>query len=244
MKMVLPYKIKRIIKIPYNIYLCLRFPFLYPKNRFTGKHYNNWAIWEKIKKIYEKYPCPKSLYNEDGTFVKIDQNVPKRFKLLIWFLKFTEKFLSLFHCIPTYTELDYMPNGWRKAFGIQMMKDLKIALKRTKSMKWFRIMDIKEKWGELCFYCNGYNDDIDNVIGKYEYISRYTCISCGKPAHFLSTGWISPYCRDCSENGYVEMRDFYGRTKISYEIIGDTREYVYNDDGELVLKNSNDYDEK
>ena len=61
----IPYKIKRIVKIPYNIYLCLRFPFLYPRNRFTGRHYNNWWIRDKIQEIRKKYPNPKTLYNDE-----------------------------------------------------------------------------------------------------------------------------------------------------------------------------------
>ena len=27
-----------------NTLLCISFPFLYPRNRFTGLHYNNWEI--------------------------------------------------------------------------------------------------------------------------------------------------------------------------------------------------------
>ena len=34
-----------------SIILCIRFPFLYPRNRFTGLHYNNWKILDKIKEI-------------------------------------------------------------------------------------------------------------------------------------------------------------------------------------------------
>lgn len=237
MALKIPYKIKRIVKIPYNIYLCLRFPFLYPRNRFTGRHYNNWWIRDKIQEIRKKYPNPKTLYNDDGTLITVDQNVPKPYKIYIKILKITERFLSIFHCLPTSTELDGMPIGWRKAFGLQMMKELKSALKRTHSMKVFRIMDIKEKYGELRFYCNGYNDDIDDIIYKYSYISRYTCISCGKPAHFISKGWISPYCRDCSGDGYVEMREFYGVTKMTYHIVGDEQEYVYDDEEQLIPKN-------
>ena len=42
-------KIKRfinsyIIALINNILLCISFPFLYPRNRFTGLHYNNWEI--------------------------------------------------------------------------------------------------------------------------------------------------------------------------------------------------------
>lgn len=34
----LKYKINRILRIPKCIYLCIMFPFLYPRNRFTDKH--------------------------------------------------------------------------------------------------------------------------------------------------------------------------------------------------------------
>ena len=40
---------KKLIKIINSIILCIRFPFLYPRNRFTGKHYNNWKIIEYIR---------------------------------------------------------------------------------------------------------------------------------------------------------------------------------------------------
>ena len=34
-------------------WLCIRFPFLYPRNRFTGKHYNNWTIIDFHRKYYQ-----------------------------------------------------------------------------------------------------------------------------------------------------------------------------------------------
>ena len=43
-------KLKRIIK---STILCIRFPFLYPRNRFTGLHYNNWKIIEFHKKWWK-----------------------------------------------------------------------------------------------------------------------------------------------------------------------------------------------
>lgn len=49
--------------------------------------------------------------------------------------------------IPTYTELDAMPKGWRKCFGIQMCKEIKASLKRSNYLYKYRIMQIKEKYG-------------------------------------------------------------------------------------------------
>ena len=46
-------KIKRTILSPYyavkSSILCLRFPFLYPRNRWTDKHYNNWKLYDYHK---------------------------------------------------------------------------------------------------------------------------------------------------------------------------------------------------
>ena len=105
---------------------------------------------------------------------------------------------------PFYTNCWYyaIPEGWRKAFGIQMIKEINESLKRTdgrKAIKAFSIQDIKEKWGELQVYCYG-TSEVYKILHKYEYISARTCINCGKPATVRSTGWICPYCNDCIGN--------------------------------------------
>ena len=38
---------------------------------------------------------------------------------------------------------------------------------------------------------------VEIVIRKYEELSVATCIRCGKPAKYFSTGWISPFCEKC-----------------------------------------------
>lgn len=35
---------KKILNPIRSTYLCIRYPFLYPRNRFTDKHYNNWKL--------------------------------------------------------------------------------------------------------------------------------------------------------------------------------------------------------
>ena len=97
----------------------------------------------------------------------------------------------------SYTELDAMPDGWRKAFGLQMCEELKQELIRINKMDEFRIAQIKEKFGELRFYTNWVTDEIEAIINKYTELSRKTCINCGKPATVITTGWISPFCNDC-----------------------------------------------
>lgn len=204
-------------KIINNIILCIRFPFLYTRNRFTGKHYSNWKLIEKQKAIFIKWR--KYSETHQGLYIKkfgpectfmngecikstyIMKLASLKDKFLYKFYKWCESFLRIFHCIPIYTELDYMPKGWRKSFGIQMCKDIAKQLRKEHYLYKYRILDIKEKYGELRWYDNGHSINISHIIDKYTLLSSKTCINCGNPAKWISLGWINPYCDNCKIEG-------------------------------------------
>ena len=278
-------KIKKIIN---NIILCIRFPFLYPRNRFTGRHHvsPNWLLkltnkyhrkaYTKISLGYRFYKDPKDCTETNtiiehvgkydfrvslisGQILKIESKYiesPIEFNLqnhvgsefvvtgitqsineftgepfIIYhihkndivkdnygfsfksfdicisrynekiynFIKYIwEHIIDKICFIPSYTELDNMPDGWRKAFGIQMCKEIKNELKKYNYLYKYRIAQIKEKFGILRWYDNGSPDGcVYPIINKYEDLSWRTCIVCGKPATKISKGWISPFCDNC-----------------------------------------------
>lgn len=113
-----------------------------------------------------------------------------------------------------------IPYGWRKAFGLQMCKEIKHSLiytyireeniSKTNIFKYIKaylkgikllytisFSQVKEKYGTLRIYLNSSTDDVYEIVDKYEDLSYNTCINCGKPAEYISQGWISPYCEDC-----------------------------------------------
>lgn len=98
------------------------------------------------------------------------------------------------------TELDSMPDGWRIAFGEQWAKDIQDVLNKipedVRDMVY--ITDIKEKFGYLHSYFSYYTDELNDVVRKYENLSKRICIRCGAPATKMSTGWISPWCDNCA----------------------------------------------
>lgn len=98
-----------------------------------------------------------------------------------------------------YTELDEMPDGWRIAFGEQMCEELREALVADDDLYRWRIVQMKEKYGQLRLYDNGWKvgSKVPDIIAKYERLSERTCICCGKPATKITTGWVSPYCDAC-----------------------------------------------
>lgn len=100
-----------------------------------------------------------------------------------------------------WTELDAMPNGWRKAFGDEMLESINNELLEHGDVNKFRILQIKEKYGYLHIYVENGTDKIYNeIIPYYELLSEMTCINCGEPATGITLGWVSPYCDKCASN--------------------------------------------
>ena len=111
-----------------------------------------------------------------------------------------------------YTELDSMPAGWRKAFGEEMCEEIRKALIEDDDLERWRIVQLKEKYGSLRIYDNGYKKGsrIPEIISKYENISMRTCVCCGRPATKITLGWISPYCDRCVPDGNaVDIDEYY-----------------------------------
>lgn len=98
-----------------------------------------------------------------------------------------------------WTELDLMPNGWRKAFGEIMMEDiLEACIKDKVDPDCVRVLDLKEKWGSLRMDLNVYGFNIYRVLDSYEEVSRHVCLNCGKiDVPQTDFGWVLPECRDC-----------------------------------------------
>ena len=98
----------------------------------------------------------------------------------------------------SYTELDEMPNGWRDAFGEQMCQEIKDDLVRSGLLYRYRVMQIKEKYGQLRWYDAVSTQKIaSEIIPKYEKLSKHTCIRCGSPA-IVRVDRIYPYCYECA----------------------------------------------
>ncbi len=107
----------------------------------------------------------------------------------------------------SYTELDEMPYGWRKAFGEQMCQELKEELDKFNFTDKYRIIQIKEKYGTLRWYDGGYpiGSKVQDIISKYEDLSMCYCYRCGKPTKYRTEGWIEYFCEDCKDE-YVKKK--------------------------------------
>jgi len=110
-------------------------------------------------------------------------------------------------------ELDGLPDGWLKAFGKFLIKDMGELLKKAHFEREYRIVQTKEKFGRACIYDNGVPksiyEDFRHVIHTYETISENVCACCGRTDVFMTySGWDYPLCKHCYETHINDTRPY------------------------------------
>ncbi len=155
-------------------------------------------------------------WREKRMIIRKNKELCERFPFLIPWHRFTgERFVQLdrhgkmkaVHDYDwSYTELDSMPDGWRKAFGMKMCEEIREELIKWNDLDRWQIIEMKEKYGQLRIYDSGIKIGcrIHDIERKYEQISERTCIVCGAPATKMTLGWISPYCDKCCPDEHSE----------------------------------------
>ena len=99
-----------------------------------------------------------------------------------------------------------VPDGWLKLF-FQMCSDIKPLLEKEGVMDDFYFLQVKEKHGELTCYSNGVASlEVEQIIQKYKYLSRFICAYCGKPAIYVTSGYILPFCEGCWKDNFRHDR--------------------------------------
>lgn len=64
-----------------------------------------------------------------------------------------------------------------------------------------KIVQIKEKFGELRIYVDGSDEYIDGLVDMACSVSQSLCIECGKVSEIRSDkGWMTNICNDCRKN--------------------------------------------
>lgn len=96
-----------------------------------------------------------------------------------------------------------LPDGWIKSFGFNLVRDIVdfyVSIPRERQ-KYFIILQIKEKYGELRIYHTCHLEDIDNfdwIVKKYEEIAKQTCVHCGRAVETNQT-----VCDDCKRSQLI-----------------------------------------
>jgi hypothetical protein len=97
-----------------------------------------------------------------------------------------------------FTMYDDVPPGWKRAFGKIMLEEYRDTLIRNRFLQKFQWVQVKEKYGTLRLYSESAPREVLDLESKYDYISAFFCISCGRMnAPMLTGGWIEPLCEAC-----------------------------------------------
>ena len=99
-----------------------------------------------------------------------------------------------------YCTIECLPDGWIKAFGEEMCKEIDKEIKRSKLDDMY-VVQAKEKYGELVIFFSHHTPAINDILRKYEEISTHVCDRCGRPdVNMINLNhWLSVYCEECYE---------------------------------------------
>lgn len=205
--------------IEYNKDLIKRYPWLEPTNRWTGKHLEDYDysytelddlpsgwrirfgnnIVEEINSELEKFNFVNNyrilqIKEKYGTLRWYDEGTPIG-KLSETFDEIVCPKIQSRNGFPQYNSKEYYWEENEVEHYISPFSDKAKAMRAKELSEYnkgaivhYKIYRIEEK-------CR-----IPDIIRKYEEISAITCIMCGKPAKWMSRGWISLYCDECAKS--------------------------------------------
>ena len=95
----------------------------------------------------------------------------------------------------------YVGKGWWS-----LLDEAKDKLKEQGA----KIIDYKEKYGELIIYTDVINDEINKITDDIEKQSSQICEFCGKEGHTVEMknglgGWLKTVCSDCATKDVFEL---------------------------------------
>lgn len=90
-------------------------------------------------------------------------------------------------------------DGWFKviySLSQKLEKEIIQYKKDNKDEDFPRAIQVKEKFGGLCFYMSKYTDEIRDLIRDAEEKCSKTCETCGRPGKVRNTRWIRTLCEE------------------------------------------------
>jgi hypothetical protein len=88
-------------------------------------------------------------------------------------------------------------DGWYNILD-ELCADLtKMIEESDEDQSWFRVIQVKEKFGTLRFYMSFSTGEMEDRIRQAEDHSAVTCECCGAPGETNGVGWLTTLCVTC-----------------------------------------------
>ena len=110
--------------------------------------------------------------------------------------KLKDKYPQLLDSLPYFECGD----GWYNILSNMCFRIQQSIDKRSKDnpeLLEFRFVQIKEKFGGLRAYTQGYDEYANAIIDMAESMAAVTCETCGSPGKTRNPGWYAVRCENC-----------------------------------------------
>lgn len=98
----------------------------------------------------------------------------------------------------TWLTCNELPQGWQQHF-LDMCEAIKEPLKKAGCLDKFCFVQVKEKYNKMVCYYRNANQEVEDIINKYENNAVNICTECGKPATCYTMGYYLSFCDDCAK---------------------------------------------
>lgn len=89
-------------------------------------------------------------------------------------------------------------SGWYHLIN-ELCEKIQNYLDRFDDIEQVIAIQVKEKYGTLCFYYSGGNEYIRGLVDMVEHLSYSICENCGNLGKFINDGWCKVRCDKCLE---------------------------------------------
>jgi len=93
--------------------------------------------------------------------------------------------------------------GWM-SLVIELLDKIQHLVDNNPEYSGLQVIQVKEKYGELCVYLNYYYKEIEDIIDEYEEKSCYICEVCGEKGEIRNiNNWYTALC----DKHYAEYKE-------------------------------------
>lgn len=88
-------------------------------------------------------------------------------------------------------------NGWFNLVRFLLETAKQCEIREKSDWSGFQVVQVKEKYGQLCFYHYGGTEKYFEIVSTMQMYSSFVCENCGNPGNSNDRGWIKTLCNSC-----------------------------------------------